>query len=80
MAKDDFLIQVGNNIRQIRKEKDMNLTELGYKCGIEKSNLIPIEKGRINVTLLTLRRIADALDVEVKDFLDGNEPSDKPLR
>jgi transcriptional regulator with XRE-family HTH domain len=36
---------------------------------MEKSNIIPIEKGRINVTIATLKRIGDALGVDFKDLL-----------
>jgi transcriptional regulator with XRE-family HTH domain len=35
---------------------------------MEKSNLIPIEKGRINATAITLLKIAKALGVEVKEL------------
>jgi len=48
----------------------MTSQQLGYECDMEKSNLIPIEKGRINTTALTLLKIAKALDIEVKDLFD----------
>ena len=68
MKDKDFLKQIGQNIIRIRKKKGWTTKELGYQCDIEKSNLIPIEKGRINVTATTLLKIATALDVEVQEF------------
>jgi transcriptional regulator with XRE-family HTH domain len=70
MTEREYLLKIGKNITRIRKEKGLTIKELGFRCDIEKSNLIPIEKGRINATALTLLKIAAALDVEVKGFFD----------
>lgn len=66
----DYLKVIGNNIAKLRKKKGLTSKELGDLCDIEKSNLIPIEKGRINVTITTLIKIAKALEVDLKSFLD----------
>ena len=71
MKEKEFLILIGKNITKIRKKQGLTSKELGYRCDMEKTNLIPIEKGRINVTAATLLRIANALEVEVKDFLES---------
>jgi transcriptional regulator with XRE-family HTH domain len=68
MNEKEYLQLIGKNISKIRKKKSFTLVQLGDACNIEKSNLIPIEKGRINVTATTLLRIAIALDVDVQDF------------
>ncbi|UAY52744.1 helix-turn-helix domain-containing protein [Ferruginibacter albus] len=70
MREEDFLIALGKNITKYRKKKGLTSKELGFMCDMEKSNLIPIEKGRINTTALTLLKIANALEVGVKDFFD----------
>ncbi len=69
MSEKDFLKKIGQNITRLRKAKKITSKELGYQCDIEKSNLIPIEKGRINVTISTLVKIAKALEVEIKELL-----------
>lgn len=70
MEDKKYLIKIGKNISRIRKEKGLTIKELGYQCDMEKSNIIPIEKGRINVTVNTLVKICKALDVELKDLID----------
>jgi len=70
MEDKDYLVLLGKNITKFRKRKGVTSKELGFLCDMEKSNLIPIEKGRINTTALTLLKIAKALDVEVKDFFN----------
>ncbi|MBK9801299.1 MAG: helix-turn-helix transcriptional regulator [Bacteroidetes bacterium] len=70
MVEKDYLMLIGKNITKHRKQRGLTTKELGYLCDIEKSNLIPIEKGRINVTISTLVKIAKALEVELKDLIN----------
>jgi transcriptional regulator with XRE-family HTH domain len=69
MTEREYLTLIGKNITKFRKQKGITSKELGYQCDMEKSNLIPIEKGRINTTIGTLLKIAKALDVDISDFL-----------
>jgi len=68
VSESEYLISIGKNITRIRKEKGLTIQELGFRCDIEKSYLIPIEKGRVNVTALTILKIANALEVEPQEF------------
>ncbi|HXC03648.1 MAG TPA: helix-turn-helix transcriptional regulator [Bacteroidia bacterium] len=70
MKEREYLILIGKNITRIRKAKGLTIKELGYRCDIEKSNLIPIEKGRMNTTAITLLKIAKGLEVDVKKLFD----------
>lgn len=70
MKEQEYLVLIGKNISRIRKQKGLTIKELGYRCDMEKSNIIPIEKGRINATAVTLLKIATALDVEVKSLFE----------
>lgn len=70
MSESENLILIGKNITKIRKLKKLTIKELGYKCDMEHGNLIPIEKGRINVTVNTLYKIATALEVDIKAFFE----------
>ncbi|MBX3163418.1 MAG: helix-turn-helix transcriptional regulator [Bacteroidetes bacterium] len=69
MKAEDTLSKIEQNITAIRKQKGLTSNELGYVCDIDKSALIHIEKGRINVTIKTLHKIASVLDVEIIEFL-----------
>ncbi len=70
MKSVEYLILLGNNISKIRKNQGLTSKELGLRCDIEKSNLINIEKGKINVTANTLLKLANALEIEVKQFFE----------
>jgi len=65
----EYLKKVGERIANIRKEKNITRTQLGYLCDIERPNIARIEGGGNNLTLITLRKIAAALEIEVIDLL-----------
>lgn len=56
---------VGNRIKEIRAEKNISQQELADLCGFEGSNMSRLEAGRVNVTLSTLQKVADALGVKI---------------
>jgi len=69
MGEKNYLRMIGENISRIRKKRGLTINKLGYMCDIEKSNLIPIEKGRINITIKTLVKIAKALNANLQDLI-----------
>ncbi len=71
---DPFCEYIGNKIRKIRKQKALNQAELAKKTGMSQQIISRIEKGNENVSIITLKKIADALgvkiDLEVKNIED----------
>lgn len=67
---EEFLKKLGGNIKKLRLEAGMSQTDLGYACNFERSTMNRIEAGRTNPTVLTLRLIADALNVELSKLLE----------
>jgi transcriptional regulator with XRE-family HTH domain len=65
----EFLVQIGLRIQQIRRSKGITQMELSYRCEMERSNMRRIEAGGTNPTILTLRKIASALGVEIDEIL-----------
>lgn len=58
--------QIGQRIAQLRKEKGLTILELSEMTGLDNSNIGKIEKGRYNVGIDILGKIADALGAEFK--------------
>ncbi len=69
MDNDKFLIEMGNKIRAARKEKKMTLDEMSVSTNIARDNLSILERGKRNCHILSLKSIADVLQMDVKDFL-----------
>ena len=65
-----YLEKVGKKITTIRKEKNLTQEEVCTELEMDKPYLSSIENGRQNPTLLTLKKLANAIGVETKDFLD----------
>jgi len=68
MDKEKFLIELGYRIKQIRSEKKMSQINLADKCDFEKASMSRIESGKTNSTILTLRKISKALDVDISEL------------
>lgn len=69
MSNDTFLLEMGAKIRQARKAKKMPINVLAERSKIDMSNLSFLERGRKNCHILSLKSIADVLEMDVKDFL-----------
>ena len=65
-----YLYTIRKNIARLRKEKELSQLDVCAEIKMEKSNLSSIENGRQNVTVLTLRKIAKVIGVEVKEFFE----------
>ncbi len=68
MRNDIFLKEMGKRIKVIRNEKKVTLRELGKLCSLDYSSICRIEVGQKDSHILTLKNIADKLNVDVKDF------------
>jgi transcriptional regulator with XRE-family HTH domain len=68
MTDPKFLASLGSRIKKLRLEKDMTQNELSIHCDFEKASMSRIESGKTNVTVLTLRKISKALEVEMVEF------------
>ena len=58
-------MNIGENIRRLRKEKGLTQKELGNLCGMYESQIRKYELGKANPKKETLYKIADALKVDV---------------
>jgi len=68
-------------IREIRKVLGMTVSQLGARMGVAQSNVSRMEKkeGEGGVTLLSLKRAAQAMDCELVYFLVPNQGSFEAL-
>ncbi len=61
---------IGKNIKQIRKQRGLTLTQLAAKTGISKSYLSNIERDlKQNPSIHVMEKIASALKVDLKTLI-----------
>jgi transcriptional regulator with XRE-family HTH domain len=68
----DILIALGKRIKSVRLSKLISQTDLSISSEINKSTLSRIENGNVNISYLTLCRIAISLNVPVQDLTHTN--------
>lgn len=64
------LLHFGTRLRKIRKNKRLTLEAICYKNGLEPSTLSRIEKGIVDPKYLTLLKVAQALNMKLRDFFE----------
>jgi transcriptional regulator with XRE-family HTH domain len=61
--------QLGKTVQRLRKASNLSLSELSETSGVAKSIISQIERNETNPTLVTLWRLAQALDVSIEQVL-----------
>ncbi len=69
-AGDPALVRLGESVRRARKVLGLSQEMLAVDAGVDRSNLGGIERVEHNVTVMSLLRIATALDCQVSSLLE----------
>ncbi|MDF2642555.1 MAG: DNA-binding protein [Pseudomonas sp.] len=70
------LQHVSHNVRRLRHAADLSQNALAERSGVSRRMLVAIEAGEKNVSLATLDRVAEALDVAFSDLIQAPELRD----
>jgi transcriptional regulator with XRE-family HTH domain len=65
----DILKQIGINLREKREAKGYTLRDLEVISGIDNGKISRMESGLTNITMITLYRLAEALEVSPHDLI-----------
>jgi transcriptional regulator with XRE-family HTH domain len=60
-----------SRVLELAKKKGYSINRLADFSGISRGHLSNVLRGQMSPTLKTLDRIAEALDVQAKDLLEG---------
>ncbi|MBO6029012.1 MAG: helix-turn-helix transcriptional regulator [Bacteroidales bacterium] len=63
------LVKIGLNICTRRKELGYSQEKLALEAGLDRTYIPKVEKGKINITINSLEKIAKALGVKLIDLL-----------
>ncbi len=63
--------QLGVTVRRLRLARGWSQDVLADRSGLHRAHIGEIERGETNVTLQTLKTLADALSVRITDLLKG---------
>jgi XRE family transcriptional regulator, aerobic/anaerobic benzoate catabolism transcriptional regulator len=74
-AETCFLDQLGQRVRRMRGLAGMSRKVLAKVSGISERYIAQLESGKGNVSIVLLRRVANALGTALEDLIPGSEPS-----
>jgi len=73
ILKKDILINFGVKVRFYRKSKGLSQEELSFKADLHRTYIGMIERAEKNMTLTNIEKIANALEIDIKDLFDGKK-------
>jgi transcriptional regulator with XRE-family HTH domain len=63
----------GQRLRELRVERALSLRALGDRSGVSFATINNLENGNRPARLATIRKMAEALDVEPNELMKGEE-------
>lgn len=73
-------MDIGKQIRELRKKKDVTLTALAEKSGVALATLSRIETGRMSGTVESHIKVAEALGVPISEIYNTAHLEDRKSR
>ncbi len=61
----------GKRVRELRLAAELSQEDFAARANIDRATFGKLERGLLNVSLLTMARVAVALDMTLPELLDG---------
>jgi transcriptional regulator with XRE-family HTH domain len=74
---DPVLAAFGNRLREVRRKSGVSQEKLGDLAGLDRTYVSSVERGRNNISLLNIAKLAKALGVPIAELFPPGE-SDQP--
>ena len=62
--------KVGNRIKELRGKLGISQEELGFRSGVHRTYIASLEVGKRNISVATLEKIVNALEVSFSEFFN----------
>lgn len=66
-----LLIRFGNRVRTLRTDLHLSQEAFADRCGLDRTYISGIERGKRNVSLENLKTLAAALGISLSQLLEG---------
>lgn len=67
----DVLQQLGIKVRKLREAMGLSQEDFANRCGFDRTYISMIERGKRNISLLNLIRVANGLNTSVSTLTEG---------
>jgi transcriptional regulator with XRE-family HTH domain len=76
---EEINIIIAENIKKIRKSKDLSLEKVAELTGVSKTMIGQIERGESTPTITTIWKIANGLKISFSALIDNPQPDTKVM-
>lgn len=70
MNANDLKITVGKRVKELRNRLGISQEELANLSELDRTYITSVERGKRNISIVNIEKIASALGVSMKDFFD----------
>ena len=67
----DIKEKIGLRIRVLRQERKLSQEAFAYLCELDRTYIASIEKGKRNVSIVNLEKIANALTISLSQLFEN---------
>jgi len=68
-----ILARYGDRLRKLRQAKGISQEAFADRCGLDRTYISGIERGRRNLSLVNIEVVAKALGISIAKFFEGVE-------
>ena len=68
--EEDILLQFGEKVRRKRQERNLSQEDLASLAGLHRTYIGMVERAEKNITLRNIRKISEALGLDIRDLFD----------
>lgn len=72
-AIDEFLLGFGSAVKEERKRRGFSQEELAHRSGLHRTYITDVERGLRNLTVQSIIKLSDALDVPITELMSRVE-------
>lgn len=67
----DIKILIGTRIKELRKERSLSQENLALLANLDRTYIASVEKGRRNVSIVNIEKIANAMGISLYQFFNS---------
>lgn len=72
-------LNIGKRVKELRKKKGLSILQLSESCDVSTGMISQIERNLVVPTVITIWRIAQALDTNISYFFDEQKQNDRTI-
>lgn len=74
----DVMVRFGKRLREVRTEAGVSQEKLADLAKLHRTYVSSVERGKNNISLVNIERLAVALGVSMRDLMPADAPPPKP--